>query len=413
MHKLFKGQNFYDLLKVEATADLTELRKSYRHAALRIHPDKGGSNEAFHALALAFEVLSCPSTRILYDQWLKHTQGHTTGAQNLATSCGASKRPAPNSDVEQQALKRQRAPRRPVVSGKSERHASQLNGALQLLRSVLQSMRTSERQAAIVSMSPRIRAELLMHMENHHDVLCDVGPEPADDAQFASKAKPNMRERSASKYEFTKFYSAHGSQRVKYQATIHVKALRLYTREQSSAEAAIEHQIVLVQMKQALNVKSLEHSRFWDNHEEVLRVCESVLQSNGTSENELGLRAWVHIRAPRWLGSRCRISSPATSLASAAQVHARLLRARATSWESFRAEWVRLLKMRKRFSPDEAETFVDIARFATLKEHLGRALKGVQRALDQRSRQRAGTSGGRRRATMAQKTCQPTTPCTE
>merc|ERR1712139_336622 len=160
---------------------------------------------------------------------------------------------------------------------------------------------------------------------------------------------------------------------------IHVKALRLYTREQATLEAAIEHQIVLVQIKQALTTRIAGKEQLWDGHNDAFQVCQAVLQENGTSEAELGLRAWVHIRAPRWLGSRCRIGSMATDLASALAVHSRLLHAKATSWEALRAEWVHLVQIRKHVSLMEAEATVDSYRHATLRENLTRALLGVER----------------------------------
>jgi curved DNA-binding protein CbpA len=41
--------------------------QEYRTLARRLHPDKGGSSEAFAALQAAFDVLSNPQTRKVYD----------------------------------------------------------------------------------------------------------------------------------------------------------------------------------------------------------------------------------------------------------------------------------------------------------------------------------------------------------
>lgn len=43
--------------------------KAYRRQALRTHPDKGGSAEAFRQVLHAFEVLSSIRARAKYDSW--------------------------------------------------------------------------------------------------------------------------------------------------------------------------------------------------------------------------------------------------------------------------------------------------------------------------------------------------------
>lgn len=46
---------------------IISLPQAYRALARVLHPDKGGSSEAFGALQTAFEVLSNPKTRAVYD----------------------------------------------------------------------------------------------------------------------------------------------------------------------------------------------------------------------------------------------------------------------------------------------------------------------------------------------------------
>jgi hypothetical protein len=46
-----------DLLGVEENVGLDDLRRAYRSAALRLHPDRGGSNDAMAAVNRAYEVL--------------------------------------------------------------------------------------------------------------------------------------------------------------------------------------------------------------------------------------------------------------------------------------------------------------------------------------------------------------------
>ncbi|KAF9602660.1 hypothetical protein IFM89_030548 [Coptis chinensis] len=60
---------FYQVLGVPKSASQDELKKAYKKAAIKNHPDKGGDPEKFKELAQAYEVLSDPEKRELYDQY--------------------------------------------------------------------------------------------------------------------------------------------------------------------------------------------------------------------------------------------------------------------------------------------------------------------------------------------------------
>lgn len=51
----------------KATTD--EIKKAFRKKALKEHPDKGGDPEKFKDLSLAYEALSDPEKRKLYDKY--------------------------------------------------------------------------------------------------------------------------------------------------------------------------------------------------------------------------------------------------------------------------------------------------------------------------------------------------------
>lgn len=65
-------RDYYEILSVERTADGEEIKRSYRRLAMKFHPDRNpGDAQAevkFKECAEAYEVLSDPQRRAIYDQ---------------------------------------------------------------------------------------------------------------------------------------------------------------------------------------------------------------------------------------------------------------------------------------------------------------------------------------------------------
>jgi DnaJ family protein B protein 4 len=82
----------YDALSIQPTATQEEIKKAYRKAALKWHPDKNKDNpnaaEKFKEVSQAYEVLSDPEKRKVYDDYgleflLKGGQAPPPGAEGM------------------------------------------------------------------------------------------------------------------------------------------------------------------------------------------------------------------------------------------------------------------------------------------------------------------------------------------
>ncbi|KAH3764021.1 heat shock protein DnaJ family protein [Pelomyxa schiedti] len=60
---------YYDVLGVKPDATEAEIKKAYRQLVPTHHPDKGGDPEKFQEISNAYEILSDPDQRRLYDQY--------------------------------------------------------------------------------------------------------------------------------------------------------------------------------------------------------------------------------------------------------------------------------------------------------------------------------------------------------
>jgi len=389
----YANNNLYTILGAQPCVEAREIRTKYRHAALRVHPDKGGTAEAFRLLTFAFEVLSCPFARAIYDKSYAHPSHQAVGA----------KRPAPAAKPPPQ--KRQRARQTNGLCStdaaeiRQDRMAN-IGGPVQHLRIVLQCMQANERRAALQTLSPRVQAALMLIMKKtpaadtttpSHKCSADAWPtkeeklhtetEPTADLGYSTLLASAISGTTAGANANINTTS------LTYKAHAHMKALRFYTRGHAEFEVALERQMVLVQFRQALSAVSKQDPCLWEDPAKVYDIFCRVLDENATSEEEMGLSAFVYLRAGHLLEQSCTIISPVMPLREVLQLHCQLLRARRTSWEELREAWVGLLQSKhqaisKRKTLGEAEAIADAARASALKIQFAKAAGTVSRALD-------------------------------
>jgi DnaJ family protein A protein 2 len=63
-----KDTELYDLLGVSPNASVDDIKKAYKRAALKEHPDKGGDEEKFKKISRAQRILTDPEKRQIYDE---------------------------------------------------------------------------------------------------------------------------------------------------------------------------------------------------------------------------------------------------------------------------------------------------------------------------------------------------------
>ncbi|MET0989499.1 MAG: DnaJ domain-containing protein [Glaciihabitans sp.] len=85
---MVSGSNAYEVLGVVSTASEDELRRAYRRALRRTHPDTGGVAVEFHAVQRAWEAIGTPESRERYDRTAASSARYPTPGTAPASAPG-------------------------------------------------------------------------------------------------------------------------------------------------------------------------------------------------------------------------------------------------------------------------------------------------------------------------------------
>merc|ERR1719247_3828650 len=101
------NNKLYDVLGIEKNADQRTIKKAWRKLCKTHHPDRGGDPEKFKECEQAYEVLSDPSKRELYDEGgLEAVSRGGTGARDIFDLFGGSRKQRSQGPSKPQVIKK-------------------------------------------------------------------------------------------------------------------------------------------------------------------------------------------------------------------------------------------------------------------------------------------------------------------
>ena len=336
---------FYERLRVDRNATLDEIKLAFKRRALQVHPDKGGSKEAFHLVYEALETLADPEARKKYD----HGQATAkSGPRQKPTKkeCHSASRKAchkpPNSNKSR--FDKGNAGTEPDTG---HTPLSKQTKLLMKIRDLLKQLPRDLRNEVFTtefSQKQRLLLEKWM-VENpfktqsgpkacllalgaaksvpqkeatgterlqacdHSTALVCVDPKPTTGEGRLESVRPKAKsKRKESKKKMRRgqgsvvrsFYSDN------YRADICFDALHVYTRS-TDFQTAVDYLVVLTFVKQKMLDDTSKSCSFEDRFRETLTSCAG---EHGIDAAELDLRYCVFQACRFFVGPRLKVRSP-------------------------------------------------------------------------------------------------------
>ena len=346
-------KSFYDILEVDKSATLEEIKLAFKRRALQVHPDKGGSKEAFHLVYEALETLADPAARKKYDHGLATGKSGNlvqpqpdgqTGKKKTSKKRGrsaASKahpKPEKTERPKPKAARGQAKPESETPQAPQSKQTKLLIRIRDLLKQLPRDVRNdvftkqfSQKQRLILekwmvddaSSRPQGRREAvplplpedcvgsqplaiakLQHVSDDED--CDSAVQPLSTLSLVPSQKAttsgSLRRNISGSGNIKSDKSGYGG----YSARICFDALQLSTKY-SDLQTALEFLVILTSVKQRMLDSMNTPASFEERMEEALT---SSAREQGRSVAELNMRFRVFQSGSFLIGRRFQLHSP-------------------------------------------------------------------------------------------------------
>lgn len=211
---------------------------------------------------------------------------------------------------------------------------SRLAVPLKRLKRALQGLEKSVRQRKLQELSKELRMELLKYME----LTSISGHNTSSPLKLGACGLQRNRQGL-------------------FRAKMNLEHISLYS-SYTANELAVEHHIFLVRLRHLVTSGLKRGLEIAEAFQEAFGVLEK-LDLSGTCPvdvfpsqqqtsfssflHQQGIRAYLNIRAARWLGST-HVTSPVLPFTQILDLRKRLLIAREQGWDAFRAEWISMMQ---------------------------------------------------------------------
>eukprot|EP00438_Fugacium_kawagutii_P017847 Skav205678 [mRNA] locus=scaffold2818:64564:66418:+ [translate_table: standard] len=316
-------ESLYAVLQIDRTATLNEIKVAFKRQALRVHPDKGGSKEAFHLVYQALETLADPAARKKYDG--------TLTAPQPAERCKATKR---SSHVPWRAhhaasgstTEAWRANRKAAGETKEAMQTQLLMKVRDHLKRLPRAVRNdviknefSQKQRLIleewmVSLSAPAQLEAQHVSASPGTALVATEAEQPTAVNSGSTANKKRCRRRPQAKDRTRVsscgsvYKVHGDENY-YRASICFDALEIHTSGRCELQTALEYLVILTAVKQKMfDCPGAKHGSPFEE-----RLREALISSaaeQGRNYADLGLRFAIFQPAGLLVAQRFSVRTP-------------------------------------------------------------------------------------------------------
>ena len=317
--------NLYEVLRVEQTATLEEIKLAFKRRALQVHPDKGGNKEAFHLIYQALETLVDPVARKKYDHDMAKPMAESRTKRRRGRK--------PKANRKERAAGAKAAPE--TAQSKQTKLLIQIRDCLkQLPRDVRNNVFTkqfSQKQRLILeawmveqspgcepmtSMTPArtcsAQHQPLPAMTRQHHTNLNLDDQSCNTLAVAhhtapsTSTRPKQRERQVTRAQGRVLSIGQGK---RYRVDIYFDALHIYS-SCTDFQTALEYLMVLTFVKQRMRDRTNKSTTFEEKFHETLLSCAREHRINIA---DLKLRFSVFQACQFFLGRQLKVRTPMVS----------------------------------------------------------------------------------------------------